>query len=66
MSALTNMHLCISNKLRLYFQFDNVKRVFKVVEEMTGSLVDNIKTYFLLSDHLAQLVLQLNIKQNLL
>ncbi|ELU08879.1 hypothetical protein CAPTEDRAFT_206066 [Capitella teleta] len=35
-------------------QFDNVKQVFKTVEEMLGSLVDNIKTHFLLSDHLAK------------
>ncbi|KAI0234810.1 Acidic fibroblast growth factor intracellular-binding protein [Lamellibrachia satsuma] len=35
-------------------QFDNVKRVFKMVEEMPGSLVDNIKTHFLLSNQLAQ------------
>lgn len=38
------------------FQFDNVKQVFKTVEEMLGSLVDNIKTHFLLSDHLAKSV----------
>jgi len=36
-------------------QFDNVKRVFKTVEEMPGSLVDNITSYFLLSTQLAQL-----------
>lgn len=35
-------------------QFDNVKRVFKTVEEMPGSLVDNITTHFLLSIQLAQ------------
>ena len=36
-------------------QFDNVKRVFKTVEEMPGSLVDNITSHFLLSTQLAQL-----------
>ncbi|XP_036785422.2 acidic fibroblast growth factor intracellular-binding protein isoform X1 [Manis pentadactyla] len=35
-------------------QFDNFKRVFKVVEEMRGSLVDNIQQHFLLSDRLAR------------
>eukprot|EP00062_Callorhinchus_milii_P027672 gi/632991255/ref/XP_007884544.1/ PREDICTED: acidic fibroblast growth factor intracellular-binding protein [Callorhinchus milii] len=34
-------------------QFDNFKRVFKVVEEMKGSLVENIQQNFLLSDRLA-------------
>lgn len=40
--------------LFLLLQFDNLKQVFKTVEEMLGSLVDNIKTHFLLSDHLAK------------
>ncbi|KAL5008908.1 hypothetical protein ScPMuIL_014489 [Solemya velum] len=31
-------------------QFDNVKRVFKTVEDMRGSLVKNIQTHYLLSD----------------
>lgn len=35
-------------------QFDNVKRVFKVVEEMMGSLVNNITSHFLLPKHLAE------------
>lgn len=35
-------------------QFDNVKRIFKVVEEMPGSLVQNIQKYFLLSEELAK------------
>ncbi|XP_004852419.1 acidic fibroblast growth factor intracellular-binding protein isoform X2 [Heterocephalus glaber] len=35
-------------------QFDNFKRVFKVVEEMRGSLVDNIQQHFLLSDRLSR------------
>ncbi|CAJ0940401.1 unnamed protein product, partial [Ranitomeya imitator] len=34
-------------------QFDNFKRVFKVVEEMRGALVENIQQNFLLSDKLA-------------
>ncbi|XP_067831743.1 fibroblast growth factor (acidic) intracellular binding protein a isoform X1 [Heptranchias perlo] len=34
-------------------QFDNFKRVFKVVEEMKGPLVENIQQNFLLSDRLA-------------
>ncbi|XP_069036517.1 fibroblast growth factor (acidic) intracellular binding protein a [Lepisosteus oculatus] len=35
-------------------QFDNFKRVFKVVEEMKGPLVENIQQHFLLSDRLAR------------
>lgn len=35
-------------------QFDNVKRVFKTVEEMQGSVVQNIKNNFLLPDELAK------------
>ena len=40
----------------LYFplQFDNVKRVFRTVEDMMGSLVKNIQTHYLLSDELAK------------
>ena len=38
----------------IVFQFDNVKRVFKVVEEMLGSLVNNIQTHFLLPTNLAE------------
>ncbi|XP_063225809.1 acidic fibroblast growth factor intracellular-binding protein [Bacillus rossius redtenbacheri] len=35
-------------------QFDNVKRIFKVVEEMQGSVSQNIRTNFLLSEELAR------------
>ncbi|KAJ8255047.1 hypothetical protein GJAV_G00200360 [Gymnothorax javanicus] len=35
-------------------QFDNFKRVFKVVEELKGCLVENIQLHFLLSDQLAR------------
>uniref|UniRef100_A0A672Q673 Fibroblast growth factor (acidic) intracellular binding protein a n=2 Tax=Sinocyclocheilus grahami TaxID=75366 RepID=A0A672Q673_SINGR len=34
-------------------QFDNFKRVFKVVEELKGPLVENIRQHFLLPDQLA-------------
>nr|KAG5695202.1 hypothetical protein BaRGS_018324 [Batillaria attramentaria] len=34
--------------------FDNVKRVFKTVEEMKGYLVENICTHFRLSENLAR------------
>ncbi|CAG9814817.1 unnamed protein product [Phaedon cochleariae] len=34
-------------------QFDNVKRIFKAVEEMAGNTMENIKTSFYLSDELA-------------
>uniref|UniRef100_A0A8C1UUC3 Fibroblast growth factor (acidic) intracellular binding protein b n=1 Tax=Cyprinus carpio TaxID=7962 RepID=A0A8C1UUC3_CYPCA len=34
--------------------FDNFKRVFKVVEELKGPLVENIQRHFLLSDVLAR------------
>ncbi|XP_011497797.1 PREDICTED: acidic fibroblast growth factor intracellular-binding protein [Ceratosolen solmsi marchali] len=35
-------------------QFDNVKRVFKAVEDLPGSLVTNIKQHFLLPEELAK------------
>lgn len=35
-------------------QFDNVKRIFKVVEEMPGRVTNNIRQYFLLPDELAR------------
>lgn len=35
-------------------QFDNVKRVFKVVEEMPGNLTNNIRQQFLLPEELAR------------
>lgn len=40
----------------LYFrrQFDNVKRVFKAVEELQGSVIQNICNIFLLSEDLAK------------
>lgn len=44
------------NYLFIFFrrQFDNIKRVFKVVEEMPGAIVENIKNAFQLSDDLAK------------
>lgn len=38
-------------------QYDNVKRVFKIVEDLPGSLITNIKQHFLLSDDLAKYVI---------
>ncbi|XP_018398035.1 PREDICTED: uncharacterized protein LOC108776035 [Cyphomyrmex costatus] len=35
-------------------QYDNVKRVFKIVEDLPGSLAVNIKQHFLLSEDLAK------------
>lgn len=35
-------------------QFDNVKRIFKIVEEIPGSLVQNIQKLFFLNDDLAK------------
>lgn len=35
-------------------QFDNIKRVFKMVEELPGNLMQNIKCNFLLSDELSR------------
>ncbi|NP_001153419.1 fibroblast growth factor (acidic) intracellular binding protein [Nasonia vitripennis] len=35
-------------------QYDNVKRVFKTVEDLPGSLVTNIKQHFLLPEELAK------------
>lgn len=35
-------------------QFDNLKRVFRTVEEMMGSLADNIQTHYLLSSDLSR------------
>lgn len=37
-------------------QFDNVKRIFKSVEELPGNVTNNIKQSFLLPDELARLV----------
>ncbi|XP_078516584.1 acidic fibroblast growth factor intracellular-binding protein [Lissotriton helveticus] len=48
-SAKTNITLKSCRR-----QFDNFKRVFKVVEEMKGSLVENIQHNFLLSDRLSR------------
>jgi len=39
------------------FQFDNIKRVFKHVEELKGSLIENIKLAFQLSDDLSRYVI---------
>lgn len=44
----------ISDPLSLLVQFDNFKRVFKVVEELQGPLVDNVQRHFLVSDSLAK------------
>lgn len=38
-------------------QYDNIKKIFKTVEDLPGSLVTNIKQHFLLPDDLAKLVL---------
>lgn len=40
----------------LYFrrQFDNVKRVYKAVEELQGSVIQNICNIFLISEDLAK------------
>lgn len=35
-------------------QFDNIKRIFKIVEELSGNIVNNIKAQFLLSEELAK------------
>lgn len=35
-------------------QFDNVKRIFKCVEEMPGNVTNNIKQNFLLPEELAR------------
>ncbi|KAK3093996.1 hypothetical protein FSP39_022688 [Pinctada imbricata] len=35
-------------------QYDNMRRVFKTVEELMGSLVDNIQSHYLLSEDLAK------------
>lgn len=37
-------------------QFDNVKRVFKAVEELQGSVIQNISSMFLLSEDLSKYV----------
>lgn len=42
-------------------QYDNVKRVFKTVEDLPGSLVTNIKQHFLLPEELAKYVDHLKI-----
>lgn len=35
-------------------QFDNVKRIFKIVEDMSGNIAANIRANFLLSDELSR------------
>lgn len=35
-------------------QFDNVKRIFKMVEDLPGNITSNIKQLFLISDVLAR------------
>ncbi|XP_037933656.1 acidic fibroblast growth factor intracellular-binding protein isoform X1 [Teleopsis dalmanni] len=35
-------------------QFDNVKRIFKIVEELPGNITNNIKQHFNISDELAK------------
>ena len=35
-------------------QYDNIKNIFKAVEDLTGDLVNNIKTEFLLSEKLSK------------
>lgn len=47
-----NRHVTISHVYRR--QFDNVKRIFKVVEDLQGSVIQNIKNLFLLSEDLAK------------
>lgn len=37
-------------------QYDNVRRVFKTVEDLPGSLAVNVKQHFLLSEDLAKYV----------
>lgn len=37
-------------------QFDNIKRIFKLVEEMPGNVTNNIRQHFLLPEDLARLV----------
>lgn len=35
-------------------QFDNIKRIFKLVEEMPGNVTNNIRQHFLLPEDLAR------------
>lgn len=44
----------------LQHKFENVKRVFKAVEDAPGSLIDNIESNFLLPLPLAQWVTKLS------
>jgi len=39
-------------------QYDNIKRVFKIVEDLPSSLAGNIKQHFLLSEDLAKYVIE--------
>jgi hypothetical protein len=48
--------ICFKNKFDFRRQFDNVKRVFKAVEELQGSVIQNISSIFLLSEDLAKYV----------
>ena len=38
-------------------QYDNIKNIFKMVEDSTGGLEENIKRNFLISDKLAKYVI---------
>lgn len=57
---IQNFTLCSLNMneikvtVAFFSQFDNFKRVFKVVEELKGPLVENVQHHFLLSDSLAR------------
>ena len=47
----------INNIFSLYHyrrQFDNVKRIFKAVEELPGNITHNIKQLFNISEELAK------------
>lgn len=52
------LFICLKKTYNYHFrrQFDNVKRVFKAVEELQGSVIQNISSIFLLSEDLAKYV----------
>lgn len=58
MQVVLNITIFFYNAYYVLFmcrrQFDNVKRVFKMVEELPGSVVQNIQSLFYLPEELAK------------
>lgn len=53
---MISLYLCIYVLCTYRRQFDNVKRIFRAVEELPGTLTNNIKQHFFISNELAKYV----------